>query len=197
MGKLVEAEAKYRSALHLDAHSPNALAGLAETLEREGKDQEAIKVYRYLLYPKQGWGTSLEVDPILRMHFALLLAGDGQWAEAVAVYENTIGHVSYGSFFPALDVHFSPAVPQAALFQAMAHLAMGVTYNGRLEHEQALAEYTSAVNVQPSLALAYYYYGQGFSRLGRKAEAKTAFQVAIGLDDGGIKQAAEAALTKQ
>jgi len=196
-GDLGTAEADFRSSTNLDhgASNVSAIAGLAQTLEREGKGKQAIRVYRYLLYPKQGWGTSMEEDHILRMHFALLLAGDGQWAEAVSVYENTIGHVSYGSSFPALNVHFSPDAPQPALFQAMAHLAMGITYKGRLEDTKALAEYAAAVSAQPGLALAHYYYGLDLSRLGRRAEAKAAFQQATSFGEGDVKKAAEHELT--
>lgn len=194
-GDLSSAETQFRQSLDFDATNPDALAGLAQTLEREGKARQAIHVYRYLLYPKQGWGTSLEEDPILRMHFALLLAGDGRWPEAVCVYENTIGHVSYGSSYPALNVHFSPDAPQPALFQAMAHLAMGITYRGQLEDTKAHAEYAAAVNAQPDLALAHYYHGLDLSRLGHKAEAKAAFQQAAAHGEEDVKEAAEEALT--
>ena len=194
-GKLDAAEAEFRQSLDLDATNPNALAGLAQTLEREGKDEQAIRVYRYLLYPKQGWGTSMEGDSILRMHFALLLVKGGQWAEAVSVYENTIGGVSLGPSFPALDVHFSSAVSQPALLQGMAHLVMGITYSNRLEHPQALTEYGAARDAQPNLALADYYYGRGLLRLGRRVEAKAAFKEASSLGQNDVKTAAEQALT--
>ena len=196
-GDLGTAEADFRSSTDSEhgASNVNAIVGLAQTLEREGKSRQAIHVYRYLLYPKQGWGTSLEEDPILRLHFALLLAGDGQWPEAVYVYENTIGHVSCGSSYPTLNVHFSPNAPQPALFQGMAHLAMGITYRGQLEDTKALAEYAAAVRAQPDLALAHYYYGLELSRLGRKAEAKAAFQAAAAYGEDSVKKAAGEALT--
>ena len=185
------AEADFRRATALDASNPNALAGLAQTLEREGKGRQAINVYRYLLYPKQGWGTSMERDAILRMHFTLLLVKDGQWVEAVSVYENTIGGIRLGSSFPAMNVHFASAVLQPALLQGMAHLVMGITYSNRLEHTQALTEYGAARDAQPSLALANYYYGLGLSRLGRRVEAKAAFEEAAGLGQDEVKAAAE------
>jgi len=190
-GDLNTAEADFRHSVDLNRSNGSALAGLAQTLEREGKDRQAIPVYRYLLYPKQGWGTSLEEDPILRMHFALLLAGDGQWPEAVSVYENTIGGITLGPSFPDVRVHFSPNTPQPAALQAMAHLAMGVTYTNRLEHAQALSEYTLALGMQPDLAIAGYCYGYGLTRLGRRAEAKAAFEQARNTGGNDVKAAAE------
>ena len=192
-GDLGTAEADFRSSTDAEhgASNVNAIVGLAQTLEREGKSRQAIHVYRYLLYPKQGWGTSLEEDPILRLRFALLLAGDGQWPEAAYVYENTIGGITLGPSFPNIRVHFSPNTPQPAALQAMAHLAMGVTYTNRLEHAQALSEYTSALGMQPDLAIAGYCYGYGLTRLGRRAEAKAAFEQARNTGGNDVKAAAE------
>lgn len=189
-GDLNEAEAEFRSSVELNASDPVALAGFAQTLEQEGKSQQAISVYRYLLYPKKGWGTSMEQDPALRMRFASLLASDGQWAEAVSVYESTIGGVSIGPAYPSLEVHFTADALQPALFQTMVHLALGVTYNGRLEHSQALTQYAAAIKVMPDSALAHYCYGYGLQRLGRRVEAQAAFQQAATLDNGEIKKAA-------
>ena len=194
-GILNTAEVDFRHSVDLNRSNPNALAGLAQTLEREGKNRQAIHVYRYLLYPKQGWGTSLEEDPILRLHFALLLTGDGQWPEAVSVYESTIGGISLGPSFPDVRVHFSPSVPQPVALQAMAHLAMGITYTNQLEHAQALPEYAAALSMQPNLAVASYYYGRGLTRLERRAEAKAAFERAAAHGEDDVKKAAGEALT--
>lgn len=198
-GNLGAAEAAFRLSTNIEKGAANegAILGLAQTLEREGKNAQSIRVYRYLLYPKQGWQTSEEQNPILRMHLALLLAGDKQWAEAVSIYESTIGGVSYGEDFPALDVHFRPNAPQPALFRAMAHLVMGVTHKGHADGVQALAEYAAAVRADPSLALAHYYHGQGLLTLGRRVEARAAFEQANELDDkGDVRQAAEKELRR-
>ena len=200
--RLGAAEANFRHAVELDDSNANALAGLAQTLEMEGKDRQAISVYRYLLYPKQGWGTSLEEDPILRMHFALLLVGDGQWAEATSIYENTIGHVSYGASFPSIRIQFYPDAPQPRLFQAAAHLMMGIVYSGRLEHTEAFAEYGKALQLAPDSALTNYYYGLGWNSLGREErkslgsfqQAKAALEKAVRLAKGPIKAKAQKAL---
>ena len=196
-GDLDAAEAYFRDSVELNNADSVALAGLAQTFDQEGKEKQAIAVYRYLLYPKKGWGTSMEQDPILRMRFALLLAGDGQWKEAVYVYESTINTVAIGPSFPRLDVHFSPDAVRLPLFQAMCHLALGVVYNGRMEHTQALAEYTAALSEQPSLALAHYLDGHGLQLLRRYPEAQAAFKKAAQLDQGGeVKAAAEKELPK-
>ena len=193
-GKLSEAEVDFRQATQWPELYPSntaALVGLAQTLEQEGKNQEAIKVYRYFLYPKQGWQTSLEDDPMLRMHFALLLANDKQWPEAVSVYESTINTVSLGTAYPSLNTHFSPDTPEPALFQALVHLVMGITHNNRLEHPEALVEYQAAINAQPDLAVARYYHGQGLQRLGRREEAQADFAKAAALGEGDVKKAAQ------
>lgn len=190
-GRLQEAELCFRSSTELNTYSSAAFAGLAQTLEQEGKGQEAIPVYRYLLYPKKGWGTSMEQDPILRMHFALLLAGDGQWPEAVSVYQSVINAVQIGPAYPRLDIHFSPDTPEPVLLQAMAHLALGVAYNGRLEHAKALSEYDTALSIQPNLAIAHYCHGYGLQRLGRRSEAQADFAKAAALGDGDVKKAAQ------
>ena len=190
-GDLIDAEAEFRHSVGLNDADPEALAGLAQTLDQESKGKQAIAVYRYLLYPKKGWGTSMERDQVLRMRFALLLlAADGQWKEAVYVYESTIAGVAIGPSFPPLNVHFSPDVVQLALFQAMCHLALGVIYNGRTEHTQALAEYTAALSEQPNLALAHYLNGHGLQLLARYTEAQAAFQRAAMLGTGDVKAAA-------
>lgn len=193
-GRLNEAETYFRQATRLpelDASHVDALVGLAQTLEQEGKGQQAIKVYRYLLYPKKGWGTSLEQDPILRMHFTLLLASDQQWPEAVSVYESVINTVQIGPAYPRLDIQFSPNTPEPALLQAMAHLALGVAYNGRGEHAKALPEYDAALSIQPNLAIAHYYHGYGLQRLGRRDEAQADFAKAAALGEGDVKKAAQ------
>lgn len=195
-GDLNTAEADFRHSTDLDRSNTSALVGLAQTLEREGKTHQAIDVYRYLLYPKRGWGTSWEDDPILRMHFAMLLSGDGQWPEAVFVYERVIGGISFGSSFPDVRVHFSPDIPRPVLLQAMAHLAMGITYTNRLEHAQALPEYAAAVSIQPDLAVADYYYGRSLTRLGHRAEAKAAFEQARSVGGDDVKAAAEGELRR-
>lgn len=193
-GRLNVAEIDFRRATQLPGLDPShvdALVGLAQTLEQEGKGQEAIRVYRYLLYPKKGWGTSLEQDPILRMHFALLLSGDQQWPEAVSVYESVINTIQIGPAYPRLDTHFSPDTPEPALLQAMAHLALGVAYNGRLEHTKALAEYDTALSIQPNLAIAHYCHGYGLQRLGRRKDAQADFAKAAALGEGDVKKAAQ------
>ena len=73
----------------------------------------------------------------------------------------------------------------------MAHLAMGVTYTNRLEHAQALSEYTSVLGMQPDLAIAGYCYGYGLIRVGRRAEARAAFEQARKRGGDDVKAAAD------
>jgi len=201
-GELGVAEIAFRRATEINASNSTAISGLARTLEMEGKNKESIKVYRYLLYPKYGWGTSIESDPVLRMHFALLLARDGQWAEAVSIYDNTLGGLSLGPPFPILNIRFNPDVSSFSLFQAMVHLRLGILHSGRLEQNQAYAEYQAAHDLQPDVAITNYYFGYGWQKLspveraksGDAAQAKAALEKAVKLGKPDVKEAAQKAL---
>ncbi len=193
IGRWDAAEADFRHAVQMNPANPDALVGLAKTLEVEGKNAQSISVYRYLLNPKPHWGTSLEGDPVLRMHFCLLLAGDGQWAEAMSVYNNTLARVSLGPSFPAITVPFNPDAPNLTFFQTMVHLRLGIVYSGMAENAQAFSEYQTAHNLQPEMAVTNYYYGTGWQQLnpkdkatiGNAAQAKAALEKAskMGIHD--------------
>lgn len=91
---LRNAESVFREVLSLDRTNTEGWAGLAETLDKQGKTSEAIVVYRTLTNPGPKWGNTLASDPAVLMRYAVLLTRANQGLEAVPVYEKAANGVS-------------------------------------------------------------------------------------------------------
>ena len=91
--------------------------------------------------------------------------------------------------------HFSPDVPQLKELETAIHIGLGLTgdFRGHYWHQHyrsagdpTLSDFHDALDTEPNSPLVNYDYGHGLWKMGRKAEAKAAFQKASDLDqDGG------------
>lgn len=193
-GQYAEAEADARQSLSIGYDSGLAQELLASALNAQGKKQEALEAYKEM--------ADLGNDhPRNLLPYALLLLNSGQWAQAVAAYNKALPTLADGKLVRA-NSHFSSDVLEPAALGTAIHIALGLTYNwsdswGRhQQNDKALSEYTKALKLAPNSDLANFYYGYGLQRLGRKAQANTAFQKTVKMAKGEVKVAAEQALRK-
>ena len=89
-----EADALYRKAL-LDPSDASVWIELGEMWEELGKPLKALPPYHEVMYPQNGGG-SMTSDPIVRLHYALLLAQVGRRGEAVEAYGRAYGKLDVG-----------------------------------------------------------------------------------------------------
>ncbi|MBV9850893.1 MAG: hypothetical protein JO250_14570 [Armatimonadetes bacterium] len=189
-GNYAEAEADARQSVTLGIASGLGQELLAQALYAQGKDAEALQVY-------QAIADAGGVFPRNMLPYALLLLKAGQWAQAVAAYNKQLPYLSDGDMMLAHS-HFSPDAPQPQELEAAIHIGLGLTGDFRGNHwnrgvgDPTASEFRKALALEPDSALAHYYYGHGLWRVGRKAEAKAAFQKAAALDqEGKVKAQAQ------
>ena len=203
-----EEEARQADALDLLAGVPQEV--LAAALEAQGKDQEALQAYRSLAMG----GQTRDLLP-----YAQLLLKSGQWAQAVAVYNQVLPHLPDVGPHPETPIvhdgdlirassHFTPDVPEPAALATALHITRGMVYNttpgwaGTGQDTEAMAEYAKALQTAPGNALANYYYGVGWHKLsptdrakfGTAQQAKAALQKAVKIGNANVKAAALKAL---
>ena len=169
-GNYRAAEAAFQEALEVAKSSvpgtnPRATRGLAEALVGEGRLAEADQIYRTLIYQEPLKWSSIAEESRTLMKFAALLSQTGHWAEATGVYKQALSKAVYGDA-PKLDVDFNPQTPMPLLLQALAHTAIGLEYSAHADSTAAFTEYSKGIRLQPDNALANYYYGYGWQRLG-------------------------------
>ena len=212
MGRLALSESEARQALVIDTTNGVAQEVLAATLEEQGKDQEALQQYQTIVehYDKQARNL---------LPYAGLLLKSGQWAQALAVYNQALPHLPdvgphlEGTIIHDGDVmransHFSPDVPEPMALATAIHIARGMVYNntpgwaGTGQDTEAMAEYAKALQTAPGNALANYYYGVGWHKLapadrvkfGTAQQARAALQKAVKIGNADVKAAALKAL---
>ena len=215
LGNYAQAEAEAREAISTDLMAGGVSEEvLAAALEGQGKDQEALQQYQTVVeHDKQ---------PRNLLPYAQLLLKSGQWAQAVAVYNQVLPHLPDVGPHPETPVvhdgdqiransHFSPDVPEPAALAVALHIARGMVLNttggwagGVPQDTEAMAEYGKALQLAPDNALANYYYGVGWHKLspaervkfGHAEQAKAALQKAAQLGDPTVKKMAEETLKK-
>ena len=209
-----EAEARQALSMGLDSGIANEVLGAA--LDAQGKEQEALQVYRSMVIAEKDGikGQSRDLLP-----YALLLLKSGQWAQALAAYNQAITSLpDVGRHLEAVTVHdgdvirsnshFSPDVPEPTALATAIHIARGLVYNatpdwaGESQNKEAAAEYGKALQLAPDSPLTNYYYGVGWQQLstserakfGSGQQAKAALRKAIQTGKGEVKKAALKAL---
>ena len=199
LGNYVQAEAEAREALALVPDGVPAEV-LAASLDAQGKDKEALQAYQTVVehYDKQ---------PRNLLPYAQLLLKSGQWAQAVAVYNQALPSLGHEEL-EQITSHFSPDVPQPEALATAIHLERGQLYNaasdwaGEPQDREAMAEYQKALQLAPNNALTNYYYGVGWQKLspaervkfGTAQQAKAALQKAVKIGNANVKKAAQKAL---
>ena len=199
-GKYAEAEATERRSIALcPFHTGVPEEVLAQALDAQGKEQEALRVYQELVTDRQ---------PRNLLPYALLLLKSGQWAQAVATYNQ--GIALYSERDPVwANPRFLSDVPEPTALAVAIHIERGRLFNGAPDwagegqNTEALAEYAKALQLAPDSDLANYYYGVGWQQLspaerakagGNEQQAKAALQKAMRLGKAPVKKAAQKAL---
>lgn len=188
-GQYTAAEDDARHVLAV-SHGQDILAPelLAESLDAQGKNAEALAAYQTLA--DQGSGS-----PRVLLPYALLLLKDGRWPEAVASYNKAAPSIAFGQLIAGAG-HFTAANPEPTTLGAAIHVGLGLTYlssadwAGNSRRDRGMEHLQEALRLVPNSALANYYYGYGLQKIGRRAEAQAAFKKTAALDDGNIKAAA-------
>lgn len=212
-GNYAEAEQEARQAASLDNLAGIPQEVLAEALEKQGKDKEALLQYQTVVQ-------HYDTQPRNLLPYAQLLLKSGRWVQAVAVYNQALPGLPDG-LSPHLErpvvqdgdlmranSRFSSDVPEPAALRTALHLARGLVYNaycnwsGASQEMEAMAEYQKALQSAPGNPLANYFYGRGWQKLapadrakfGTAQQAKAALQKASKIGNADVKAAAAKAL---
>lgn len=196
-GDYATAEADARASMAVGQDSGVAEELLAQSLEFQGREQEAYLAYKRMVDARDDAPRDL-------LPYALLSLKAGNWTQALAAYQKALRGLGLqeSPVMPHMDLAFSPDDPQPTMLAAAIHVARGLTYNGgcdwayNSQDDKALAEYQKALALDPNWDLANYYYGYGLQHLGRTAQASAAFQKTLKIAHGGVKLAAVQALKK-
>ena len=201
-GQPATAEADAREALScLGTDSGKGWEILAEALDAQGKDREALQVYGNMT--RQGQASAHDLLP-----YALLLLKAGQWAPAVAAYDKALPDINSDRGLLRANSHFSPDVPEPRALATAIHIALALTqinngtWGGHMQNDRAMAHLRAALTLSPGSDLANYYYGYGWQQLspaerakiGSGQQAKAALRKAVLLGKGDVKKAAQRAL---
>jgi hypothetical protein len=198
LGNYARAEDEARQADALDPLAGVPQEVLAEALDAQGKDQEALQEYRIM---------SVGGHPYDLLPYAQLLLKSGQWAQAVTVYNQVLPRLGHEEL-EQITSHFSPDVPQPLELETAIHLERGRLYNAtpswarEPQNTEAMAEYQKALQLAPDNALTNYFYGIGWQKLspverrkfGTAQQAKAALQKAVKIGDANVRAAAAKAL---
>lgn len=132
---------------------PNALFQRGMSLQRSGRLEEAIEIYRYL-------NANFATNAATLLMLGIALAQKGETAEALDLFEQSI------KLAPNL---------------AEAHYNRGEVLRKLQRIHEAFLSYDEAVRLRPEYALAYLARGTALSQLGRRPEALGSFERAIQL----------------
>lgn len=195
-GRRADAVAHYESALALAPDSAAVCANLGSTLIALGRPVAAIPVLEL--------GRAKAPDSAeLHFNLALALRLSGRHAEALALWRTFVanhpgrpsGHVELGRTHAALG-DLNAAGPPFDRAVALAPDDAGVRYaraNHRLQRGEwadAAGDYAEVLRRAPNWAEAHNEHGIALAQLGRRPEARAAFEAALRLkpDDAGMRE---------
>lgn len=109
--------------------------------------------------------------------YAQLLLQSGQWAKAVAVYNQAWPNATATNTLPPLPGPFSPDVSQPKELATVLHISRGLVCSGRggsAPGEESMMQFSAALKLMPDDPLVNFYYGHGWQNLAPKERAKLA-----------------------
>jgi tetratricopeptide (TPR) repeat protein len=184
-----------RSSQELAATAPHAREAMqlqAESLEEQGKWDQARTVYEEILkQDPKAIGIHYSIGQIILSQPATASTGDDAKAEFAAELEvdpnnagaeYVLGELARGQ--QQLDdaaVHFGKAVKLDASF-ADAFRGLGMSYNSSQKYDQAIAPLEQYVKMQPQDPAGHYQLAIAYARTGKKDEASRQMQIQRDLD---------------
>ena len=186
-GNFTEAEADARQSVSLGVASGLGQEYLAQSLDAQGKTQEALQAYRITANEEGNFPRNM-------LPYALLLLKTGQWAQAAVAYNKQLPYLTEGALMMA-NSNFSADVPEPQELETAIHIGLGLTGDFRGHHwkrgpgDPTLSEFHKALALAPASPLANYYYAFGLNQQGRRGEAKAAFAKAAQLGGDDVKAA--------
>jgi tetratricopeptide (TPR) repeat protein len=175
----------FEQAIELKPDYASARFRLGLTLERLGRDDQALAAYEELLKSRPD-------DALGQFHCANVLARLDRDEEALAHYARAIDlnpdsaevHCNYADSlratkrFDGACAHYRRAITLAPE-NAVAFYGLGAALEDSGHTEEALASYRAAVRLKPDFASAYYDLGALLLNNGQPAEAIPSFRSAI------------------
>ena len=204
------AEIAFRTAIKIeDDEDTSNNVQLAHTLVLQGKPQEALTIYRKVLYEplSDAWtivpgevyapygvlSSSGESESLHAcMEYAILASKIGSWPEAAYIFRNTLASMPEDRVMPKIDVQFDANEPEPEKLQAAAHIASGIGYISNADPKNAMPEFEQAHTLEPDWPLATVYYAYGLQRaVGRTSKTKAMYRDAADTGTGDVKAFAE------
>ena len=180
-----------KSALAVNNRDAISWLTMAEANEKLGKQTDALKCYRELIYPKD-WSSNVNTDPTTRMKYVLALTRSNIWPEAVAVYEQSVPWSIDMRGARIRERTFTSDRREFSRIEALSHLIIGSrnpSFGPALPGEK-MKHLAAALKLQPRMGLAHYLYGIEMQRQMKFDSAQTALAKAVSLGDSELKMRA-------
>jgi tetratricopeptide (TPR) repeat protein len=116
-------------------------------------------------------------EAIQHLTHAVALAGKASDGERLLI----LGLDAGAKADPAKSLQYAEELVAKYPRDERAHLNLGNAYAGRQQNEKAIAEFTKAIEINPSYSPAYNSIGYGYRSVGNNAEAEKAFKKYIEL----------------
>ena len=191
------AERYFRQALALYPRSDEAKTGLAQTLDREGRLDEASTAYgsAYTGSDALSVYSTFPSDIAALARHGLVSEEAGKHQEAVKSYDMARQWFNTKLPVPLTD-EFDPKGMPSPRLKAMLRTIQGValmdskSQDGQDRSGEALEAFQEAAQQEPNDARVQYYLGYGFQKAGQFAAARAAYGRASRLDTAGAVKAA-------
>ncbi|GAB4464637.1 MAG: hypothetical protein OHK0029_34790 [Armatimonadaceae bacterium] len=95
-----KAEILFRKAIEQDPANPFILSSLANLLYEMSRNAEAAEIYREIIRPKPGQGSTFQRDPVLLLRYAVVCAELGDNVESHIAYTEALKYLERSNFFP-------------------------------------------------------------------------------------------------
>jgi tetratricopeptide (TPR) repeat protein len=186
-GRYPEAEKEYRQALALDPHALPVLNNLAIAVARQGRPQEAIRLYQRALHEKPG-------DAITERNLGLAYFSAHQYQAALPLL------VSFSKAAPnfqavalcGIDLFALDRYAEAAPYLEQAHNLrpddletlnmLGKTWLRLKKYDKVTIVFNQIMAINPNSAEAHTMMAMAYDELYREADAIREFEAALAVD---------------